>query len=130
MANLLLDIANYLVSKGLAIADGVDIFRDFSPDKPDDCIILNEYSGPPTPDGVDAVERDVQVVVRSVEAADARSKCWSIFNEIDKPTNRIIYFTESRWAIVYAKQTPFRMGTDVNNRVLYAFNVGIATYRD
>lgn len=129
MTNLLLDIEQYIISKGLATADGVDLFRDFSPPSPDGVIILTEYTG--SQDRASLVcNRSVQVMVRSVDYDEARSKAWSLYNLFDVPEDRILNLTAERWAVVTAKQPPFRVGTDENGRVLFVFNLSVVTYRD
>jgi len=130
MADLLLDITTYLTSQGLAQGDGVDVFRDFAPDTPDDVVVLSEYGGAGTATGVEAVERFVQVKVRSLEPGIAKQKAWDIFNVLDVPLDRVINLTQERWSIITARQTPFKLQVDSQNRVSWAFNLWIVTYRD
>ncbi len=129
MADLLLDVINYLKLAGLVSGDGIDCFRDFSPPAPDSAVILNEYGGNPS-EASEAAVRSVQVVVRDVNAATAKSKSWQLFGALDRPEDRIIQLTAQRWCIILARQTPFKIGTDENSRVLWGFNLAMTTTRD
>jgi len=60
MANLLLDIVNYLIAQGKVTTDA---FRDSMPDKPDSLVSLYESSGVPARI-CDAENRSVQIQVR------------------------------------------------------------------
>jgi len=129
MADLLLDIIDYLKAAGLVSGDGIDAFRDFAPEAPDSVVVLYEYAGV-VGFATAAVVRSVQVVARDGDAATAKQKVWAIFNVLDSPDDRILNLTATRWAVVEAKQTPFKIGVDESNRVLWGFNLGITTYRD
>lgn len=129
MGDLLLDLVTYLQVKGVVGSDGVDVFRDFSPDTPDSVVVLFEYAG--TPDSVSEVGvRSTQVMVRDLNAEQARRKAWDIYNVLNVPKDRIIYLTSSRWAIILPRQTPFKIGVDEQNRILWGFNLAVTTYGD
>lgn len=141
-ADLLLDITKYLTYRKVVKGYGKDCFCDYMPDQPDRIVALYEYSGGGTVTGVEAVERSVQVTVRSNSDDPnwARKKAWEIFNILDTPLDRVLDLRELepkyepsigiRWAVSYARQTPFKIGVDKSNRVRYGFNMGITTYRD
>lgn len=130
MANpLLLDIVLYLKSHSVVKGDGVDAFRDFTPEHPDNIVSLIEYTGNPVVPFEPAVHRSVQVVVRDKSADAARRKSLEIFNLLNKEDLKVD-FTSDRWGQVSLRQTPFRQGVDKNNRVLYVFNMGITTTID
>lgn len=127
MANpLLLDVVTFLTSKGIVQGDGVDAFRDFTPEKPDSLVTLYEYKGDPAVHYDPNVHRSVQVTVRDKNADDARFKALQIFKALQSD-NLIVQFTPNRWGQVYLRQAPFKMGEDKNDRVTYGFNVGITT---
>lgn len=130
MANpLLLDIVTFLTTKGVIEGDGIDTFRDFVPEQPDNLISLVEYKGSPVEVFDPTVHRSVQVSVRDKSADKARSKALLIFKTFQESTgdSRRVDFTDSRWGQVYLRQTPFRLSTDSSDRVTYAFNIGITT---
>lgn len=127
MANpLLLDIVTYLVTNGVVQGDGVDAFRDYTPESPDSLVALHEYQGDPATPYDSNVHRSVQVSARDKDADAARQKALEIFQLLSSE-NRIINFTSERWGQVYLRQPPFRMKTDESDRVTYGFNVGITT---
>lgn len=130
MSDLLLDLVQYLTSEGLVQGDGVDAFRDFSPDQPDNVVVLYEYAGMPTRAGDESSDRNVQITVRNVNPAQARQKIHQIFNLLDTPLERIHDVTVSRWAVMYARQTPFKLRVDEKGRHIYALNLGVTTHRD
>lgn len=126
LADLLLDLVTYLQLKGHVTGDGIDTFRDFAPNAPNNLVVLFEYGGVP---GLADV-RNVQIMVRNVDPDAAKQKAWSIFKELDIPEDRILYLTDTRWTIIAARQTPFKIGVDENNRILWGFNLAITTPRD
>ena len=131
MADLLADVVAYLIANDYAVEDGVDIFRDIRPDTPDNIVIVSEYPGLPSQTGVDALDRRLQISVRNSNVNLARELAWSLYNFLDTPLDRIKDdITEERWGVLYALQTPFKLDVDDRNRITYAFNLGITTYRD
>jgi hypothetical protein len=130
VATLLEDIVSHIIAHGFATADGVDIFRDFSPDAPDDVVVLYEYAGNPTSKGVNCRVRSVQVTVRSISASSAQTKVNALYQLLDTAEASITYFTASRYAIVVARQTPYKIMVDANKRLIYGFNMAVTTYQD
>jgi len=130
MANpLLLDVALFAIAKGLATGDGVDIFRDFTPEQPDSLIALHEYAGSPADLLDPAVHRSVQVSCRHLDPDIARQKALNVFLAIrtEQGDDGRVDFTSDRWGQAYLRQPPFLLTRDENNRTLYAFNFGITT---
>lgn len=132
MANpLLLDIVEYFVSKGLAIGDGEDCFRDFSPETPDFVIVLHEYKGDPAVSFDDLVNRSVQVTARDRSADTARRKALELYEALrvdsQQSESLIVNFTSERWGQVYLRQPPFKISVDENNRATYGFSIGVTT---
>ena len=130
MAQLLQDMAAYIVDKGLANGYGEDIFCDYLPEKPDNIIALLEYKGSPdTPFDHDLHHRSVQLLTRNVDADTAKTLALKLHQILTSQSVDFepIKFTENRQGLVYIRQTPFRIGTDENDRALYCFNIGITT---
>lgn len=123
---LLLDIVLYLTSKGIIEGDGVDTFRDFIPEMPENLVAITEYKGSPMVPYEEAAHRSVQVSVRNKNADAARRKALEIFKAFQSE-NTIVHFTDTRWGQVVLRQPPFRSSTDSSERVTYAFNMGITT---
>lgn len=126
---LLLDIVTYLTTNGAIEGDGVDTFRDFIPESPDNIVAITEYTGSPIVPHEPAAHRSVQVSVRNLSADAARVKANEIF-KLFRSENSIIVFTPERWGQVSLRQPPFRMKTDNADRVTYGFNMGITTSLD
>ncbi len=126
---LLLDIVSFLIAKQIVIADGTDVFRDFTPEAPDSLVALHEYSGSPASLYDPAVHRSVQILVRDPDADMARQKAVNIFKAFqeEQDDDGRVDLTPTRWGQVYLRQPPFLMKRDENNRVYYAFNIGITT---
>ena len=136
MANpLLLDIVTFLADNKIVQGDGVDAFRDFTPEAPDSLVALHEYKGDPAVFYDQNVNRSVQVTVRDKDADVARQKALDIYklfisdNLIVNFTsdNLIVQFTPDRWGQVHLRQPPFKIGQDNNDRVTYGFNIGVTT---
>lgn len=127
MANpLLLDIVIFLTDKHIVQGDGVDAFRDFTPEAPDSLVALHEYKGDPAVFYDAAVNRSVQITVRDKDADVARQRALEIYKVLTSE-NLIVQFTPDRWGQVHLRQPPFKIGQDSNDRVTYGFNVGITT---
>lgn len=127
MANpLLLDIVTFLADNGVVQGDGVDAFRDFTPEAPDSLVALHEYKGDPAVAYDPNVHRSVQVTTRDKDADVARQKALKIYKLLISD-NLIVQFTPDRWGQVYLRQPPFKIGQDDNDRVTYGFNIGITT---
>lgn len=129
MADLLSDFVEYLIDAELAVADGVDIFKDFAPDKPDAVIIIYEYSSGPSTVHDKVVQRSIQVVARSLSAVAAKKKAVDLYNALN-PSDRYIDLTAERWCLLIPRQVPFKVKVDIQNRVYYGFNIGVTTYSD
>lgn len=127
MANpLLLDIVTFLTDNDIVQGDGVDAFRDFTPESPDSTVIINEYKGDEALNYEACVNRSVQFIVRDKDADIARQKSLSIFKLL-QTDNLIVHFTPDRWGQVHLRQPPFKFKQDNNERIYYAFNAGITT---
>lgn len=127
MANpLLLDIVTFLANNGIVQGDGVDAFRDFTPEAPDSLVALHEYKGDPAVHYDPNVNRSVQFTVRDKDADIARHKALNIYKLLTSD-NLIVRFTPDRWGQVYLRQPPFKIGQDNNDRVTYGFNIGVTT---
>ena len=126
---LLLDMVTFLTDNGVVEGDGVDAFRDFTPEAPDSIVVLHEYRGDPAVPYEPSVHRSVQISVRDKNADVARQKALSIFKLLTSD-NLIVHFTPTRWGQVHLRQTPFKLDQDKNDRVTYAFNIGVTTTVD
>lgn len=127
MANpLLLDIVMFLTDNGIVQGDGVDAFRDFTPEAPDSLVALHEYKGDPAVSYDQNVNRSVQVTVRDKDADVARRRALEVYKLL-MSDNLIVHFTSDRWGQVYLRQPPFKISQDNNDRVTYGFNIGITT---
>ena len=132
LAELIRDVANYIINNSLATSIGADIFLDNKPDQPDSLISIFEYAGTPTTTGVSALDRRIQILVRNKSYSVARSKAWAIFNLLDKSEGKGegIILTQNRVSVINALQQPFKLETDVNERSVFICNYAIATTRD
>ena len=127
MANpLLLDIVTFLADNKIVQGDGVDAFRDFTPEAPDSLVALHEYKGDPAVFYDPNVNRSVQVTVRDKDADVARQKALNIYKLLTSD-NLIVQFNPDRWGQVHLRQPPFKIGQDNNDRVTYGFNIGVTT---
>ena len=125
---LLKDIVEYLTSLKLIQGDGVDTFRDFKPETPDNIISLHEYQGDPVSPYTDVVHRSVQVVVRNKSAEQAHRLAIDLYKAFVSEDDTLrIDFTDGRWGQVHVRQTPYKFSQDESDRTHYGFNLGITT---
>ena len=128
---LLEDIVTYLSHLNLVKGDGVDTFRDFIPEGPDNIVILYEYAGDPASPYTDVVHRSIQVLVRNKSATQSKVLAEKICDAFRLSNESLrIDFTPTRWGQVHIRQTPFKLKQDDKDRVLYVFNLGITTNKD
>jgi len=137
MQPLLLDMITYFQSQGLVEGDGVDAFRDFSPEEPDDIVVLYEYTGSPHVPHVELAHRSVQVTVRAKSADNARNRALELYKSlVTEEETQVIVFTKDeddeklRWGQVYLRQPPALLRRDESERTVYFFNTGITTNLD
>lgn len=129
MADMLDDLKTYLITNGIGSDSSIKL--DNKPEDPDDVIVLSEYPGNPINFGEASVDRNVQIIVRNTSRGDAHDICWSIFNLFEIVTDtRIHDLTSTRFAIIYSKQAPYKMGVDEKGRYMYVFNMGVTSQRD
>jgi hypothetical protein len=129
MSNLLLDIVTYLTTEGLVTGDGVDAFRDFTPEEPNAVVSVHEYKGSPPPLFETISTRMVQVAVRDVSSTAARNKALDLYNALHSP-DTYLDLTASRWALIQPMNTPTKIRVDKQSRVFYGFNLSITTQHD
>ena len=128
---LLEDIVAYLTVKELIEGDGVDTFRDFKPETPDNIVSLHEYKGDNVSPYTDVVHRSVQIVVRNKSATAAQALAKELCKAfISSEDNQRIDFTPTRWGQVHVRQTPYKFSQDESDRTHYGFNLGITTTID
>ena len=125
---LLEALVAYGVANGVLVGDGVDSFRDFMPDTPDNVVVFHEYAGDRISPFTDSVHRSVQVKVRNKSASTARTKALQLCNIFKSDTESLrVDFSTDLWGQVYIRQTPFKLSQDTSDRVTYCFNLGITT---
>lgn len=123
---LLQDICTFLTKQNIVQGDGIDVFRDFSPEEPDSAVVLYEYKGDPSSPFDPIVHRSVQITARSKNPDSAKEKAIAIYKALYSDTN-FVQFTNNRWAQVYLRQIPYKIRTDENSRAIYGFNIGVTT---
>jgi hypothetical protein len=128
MNDLLLDVINYIIAQGCATKKDVDIFKDYSPDSPDECVIIYEYNGSAPAPFTEVSVRSIQIVVRGFKSQACKALSWKIFKTLH-PENKMMNIG-TRKCIIANRNTPGKIGVDENRRYLYAFNLGITTNFD
>jgi hypothetical protein len=128
---LLEDIVTYFTKLNLIQGDGIDAYRDFKPEMPDNIVSLHEYKGDPVSSYTNVVHRSVQIVVRNKSAIAAQELANKLFKAL-VPTDETlrIDFTPTRWGQVHLRQSPYKFSQDESDRVHYGFNLGITTEID
>lgn len=128
---LLEDIVEYLTGLGLVQGDGIDTFRDFKPETPDNIVSLHEYQGAPVSPYTNVVHRSVQVVVRNKSAEMAHRQAIDLYKAFVSEDDTLrIDFSDNRWGQVHVRQTPYKFSQDESDRTHYGFNLGITTNID
>lgn len=129
---LLEAIGEYLIANQKAATVGVDLFYESMPDSPNDLIVLYEYAGLPQAQQETAVHRSVQIAIRHSVALEGKQLAWEIyklFQQAQSQANRVD-FNINTWGQVNLRNTPIKIKKDDQNRVTWAFNLGITTQPD
>jgi hypothetical protein len=124
--SLLLDIVNILVNADVCDGDGVDAFRDYLPDEPEEIVVLSEYESPyPRVHYEEKIVRLVQVLARSNNPDTARTRALAAYNAlVDYEKGKIF---NGRLMQVHLRSTPFKHSVNTNKSIMYAFNMGVTT---
>lgn len=128
MGDLLDDIIQYIIANSLANKKDSDIFKDYSPKEPDNCIIVYEYAGSSPAPFTDISVRSIQIVCRAKDNKIAKPKCWSIYKLFHKED--LMIQLNARKCIIEMRNTPIKIGVDEQNRNLWAFNFALTTNLD
>jgi len=131
MANLLLDLVNYIIAQGLATTGGQDILYNDMPDSPNNLISLLEYAGQSSPIS-DFGLRSIQPNIRNESDDEARVKAWALYNLFhpNDIEDSIIFLTATRWTKISCRNEPFKLKEDESHRTIYVFNMGVLTHKD
>lgn len=121
---LLDDFIDYIISLGLATESDVDIFSNYSPDSPDDCICVYEYNGSEPSKWAPVGVRSFQIVCRGKQRATAKQQCWDIYNMLLPFNSNIIHVSDID-GILALRNSPILIDIDDKHRALYAFNLAI-----
>lgn len=125
---LLEALVAHCVANGIVSGDGIDTFRDFTPESPDDVVVFHEYRGDPISPYTEHVHRSVQVKTRAKTAEDARNKAVKVLDALRSDTEDLrVDFSDVLWGQVYIRQAPFKLQQDESDRITYCFNLGITT---
>lgn len=126
--SLLQQLVEYCTANGVVKGDGIDAFRDFTPEVPDSVVVFHEYAGSALTPFTDNVHRSVQVKARGVNAEAAKAKALQVLALFKSNTESLrVDFSDDLWGQVYIRQLPFKLQQDSSNRVTYCFNLGITT---
>ena len=128
MADLVKDIADWLQSQNYG-TDGVNIFRDYSPETPDQVICIYEYSSRPAAHD-NSADRYIQVTVRDKSTTEAKEVAWKIYSKLINNEDGRVNFSNDRWCLVRLQRAPIKMKIDNKNRTVWGFNTRMTTYND
>lgn len=123
--NILKDLGDYIVSKAYANGIGVDLFLDYLPDKPDNCVSLREYDGGGLSRGGESISHSVQVIVRGKEIELLKELAWKLFWLFTD--YEPIFLLNGRFTVITPMQSPHKFDVDESGRTAYIFNLNITT---
>ena len=112
-------LRSYLMERGFE-----NIYCDFLPDKPDECIGLFcwDHTTPVISDG--SGTRYIQIQARSNDGDIACETLYKIASLLDSGQDEeIINLTENTWGIGRIRRMPVKLDTDENNRVKFILEV-------
>lgn len=119
-------LISFCVTSGLLKGDGIDAFKDETPNSPDSVVSFIEYNGYGSA-FILTHTRKVQVSVRDKSSYKAKMLATSIYNSFkDYPQLKIA----GRSMITQPLSLPVKIKIDEKGRVYYAFNMNVLTYTD
>jgi len=101
---------------------GVDLFGGTMPAKPDNVISIYEHPGfePERAMGRRVVDvMNLQILVRNVTSAAGQTEAYGVYDLLDMFVGVI---EGVQYYSIMARQTPFSLGSDENNRVKWSCN--------
>lgn len=120
---LLEDIRVYLEQQGLGVF-GKDLFISIMPAEPDNCIVLFEYAGEPMDLTDSRLEYpNLQVLVRNTDYLAGRQKIEEVTQALHGVSEQVINGT--RYLLIQARQSPFFLEWDKNERAIFVCNFRI-----
>ena len=122
--NFLDDVINLIISLGFATQKDVDIFKDYSPKEPHECMCVYEYEGSAPSRWAPVSVRSVQIVCRSKKRNTAKERSWKLYQELLKFHESIIQVGGTD-CLLHLKNTPTLIDIDSMGRALVAFNLAI-----
>lgn len=131
MSTLLETLVEWIIVNDLGEGDGIDLFRDVIPDKPDKLICLLEYNSKTSRNKFNtAAVRYVQVVARDFQASECKKAIDKLYELFSCREDEVTDLPNDRWAIMFPLQLPFKVREDANRRIYYGFNMAITTSPD
>jgi hypothetical protein len=126
---LLLDLGNHLDTATIATQDltiGVNLFLGRLPDTPDTCVSLYQASGGAPVDQFGSAapqitQPSVQVRARAADYSTAEALANDVWGVLVLVANATL--TSTRYLRLEAKQTPFPLERDTQDRVVFVFNL-------
>ena len=118
------DLIAYLQEQDISITD---FYKNFAEPVEGDCVILWQYDGIQTDNGL---RPQVQVMVKSTEMSLAETVIFELYNALSPKDNfQKTMDINGKTMLVKPKQSPFYLDKDEKRRHVYVFNVDIITKR-
>lgn len=126
MSEVLDDIGAFLEAQAVG-TQGTTLFLSVLPDAPDACVAVIETQGPgPVDTFIDTqpvVETPrFQVLVRALRPDSAKTKARAAWTALASAPTGTIGGGDKAWLNIDVEQSPFMIGRDDNDRVIYGFN--------
>lgn len=119
MTAFLRDLKSYLQSQGVE-----NIFLDFMPEEPDECVALFLSQDIPRETGDGSGNRTVEIIARGFEPEEARQRCGGISGMLDSGADeQLIWLSEIRRVIARPKSRPTKRKCDNFGRVQYGAEI-------
>lgn len=104
-----------------------DFYKNFTEPVDSDCVILWNYDGIQTDNGL---RPQVQIMVKSTEMSLAETAIFELYNALSPEGNhQKTMDINGKTMLVIPKQSPFYLDKDDKRRHVYVFNVDIITKR-
>lgn len=104
----------------------LDIYTDFLPDLPDDCVGLFCWDSTVGAVNDGSGVRYVQVQVRSINPETAYMTACALCNALDSGLDEtIIHLTNDRWCVGRTRKRPVKLSLDETHRTIYYFETAL-----
>jgi hypothetical protein len=116
------EIANYIIEEGIDLELGVDFFKGYLPDSPDDCVAIFDTGGAEPDRDIPTGDPTFQIIVRSSSYPTAGDLMKSIVDLLHQKMNLRVTEGGTYFYYIFLLGEAGHIGRDKKNRDEFSVN--------